>query len=280
MNAKKTSIDIRGFSLIEILIVVAMLGLVMTSIYGLYISNQRTAYDQESVVDIQQNLRIAMDMIGRDIQLAGFLVSENPIANAPAAPASGSTLKMRTASAKGCAARIAQDFNVPSELSDTEGTFDVASSEMAQFFKTGDIVRIIRPANTSQAISREFTVTGVHPSDVPPTLTLDGFAATDKADYPKGDMIVLTQGASEPNTVEYFKDGDEIKRITNGGSAQVVADQISTFTCTYLDDAGTETATLSNIRAVQVTITGATSGALSDGTPRQRTLTDTFAIRN
>src|SRR5574341_1873842 len=66
-----------GFTLIEVLIVAAMLGIVMGAIYSLYVTHQRTAYTQEEEVDVQQNLRIAMDSISRDIRMSGFLIPKD-----------------------------------------------------------------------------------------------------------------------------------------------------------------------------------------------------------
>jgi prepilin-type N-terminal cleavage/methylation domain-containing protein len=271
-----------GFSLVELLVVMVILGLVIASIYGLFIANQRTAYNQGEVVDVQQSLRVAMDMIERDIHLAGFLVSGNPVVNAPADPDDANRLTLQTASAFGTVARIADTFSVPSALSGTEGTFKVASAEMASLFDIGDVVRIVRPANSAQPISRTFTVSGVQPAASPPTITLDTFLpASDSADFVEGDMIVrTTSSAPDPDIIEYFRDGNQIKREGDNGGAQVVADHITDLECKYLSEKGTETAVLADIRAVQVTITGATSGALSEGQPRVRTLTNVFAIKN
>jgi len=66
----------KGFTLIELLMVAFMLGLVMISLYSLYTSSQRHAYVQEEVADVQQNLRVAMDSITRDVRHAGFMTTE------------------------------------------------------------------------------------------------------------------------------------------------------------------------------------------------------------
>jgi prepilin-type N-terminal cleavage/methylation domain-containing protein len=66
----------KGVTLIELLIVAFMLGLVLMSVYSIYITSQRSSYTQDEMVEVQQNLRIAMDSITRDIRNAGFMTSQ------------------------------------------------------------------------------------------------------------------------------------------------------------------------------------------------------------
>jgi len=61
-----------GFTLIEILIALAISGIVLTAIYNLYISQSRTYTVQEQVSEMQQNARVAMDIVSRHIRMAGF----------------------------------------------------------------------------------------------------------------------------------------------------------------------------------------------------------------
>src|SRR4030066_1372501 len=74
---KRHIVDTRGFSLIELLIVMGMLTLVLVAVYSLYDTHSKSAYVQEEVVDVQQNLRIALDGISRDIKMAGVLIPMN-----------------------------------------------------------------------------------------------------------------------------------------------------------------------------------------------------------
>ena len=61
-----------GFTLIEILIALAIAGIISTAIYNLYISQSRIYTQQEQVSDMQQNARVAMDIISRHVRMAGF----------------------------------------------------------------------------------------------------------------------------------------------------------------------------------------------------------------
>ena len=61
-----------GFTLIEIMIALAIAGILLVSIYNLYISQSTTYTVQEQVSDMQQNARVSMDILSRHIRMAGF----------------------------------------------------------------------------------------------------------------------------------------------------------------------------------------------------------------
>ncbi|MHB8482860.1 MAG: PilW family protein [Nitrospiria bacterium] len=65
----------KGFTLIEIMVAVALLFVTMTFIYETFISQHNNSLIQEEVSDVQQNARIAMDMMTRDIRAAGVGLS-------------------------------------------------------------------------------------------------------------------------------------------------------------------------------------------------------------
>jgi type IV pilus assembly protein PilW len=61
-----------GFTLMEILIAMAISGMVMTGIYQAYVQQMRVNNTQNQVVDMQQNARVAMLFMERDLRLAGL----------------------------------------------------------------------------------------------------------------------------------------------------------------------------------------------------------------
>lgn len=61
-----------GFTLVELIITMAISGVIAISIYSAYISQQRTYLAQEQVAEMQQNLRAAVELITREIKMAGY----------------------------------------------------------------------------------------------------------------------------------------------------------------------------------------------------------------
>lgn len=66
-----------GMTLVELLVAMALSGLLVAGMYSVYLSMQRTNYNQEDITDTQQTLRIAMEAISRDIRMAGACVGSD-----------------------------------------------------------------------------------------------------------------------------------------------------------------------------------------------------------
>lgn len=62
----------KGFTVIELLIALAITGIVATSIFTVFQSQQNSYALQDQLTEMQQNLRGAMMMISRDARMAGF----------------------------------------------------------------------------------------------------------------------------------------------------------------------------------------------------------------
>ncbi|TET88080.1 MAG: prepilin-type N-terminal cleavage/methylation domain-containing protein, partial [Desulfobacteraceae bacterium] len=60
-----------GFSLIELLVAVALSVIIMAAIYSTFYSQQKSFLVQEQLAAMEQNLRAAMFYMERDIRMAG-----------------------------------------------------------------------------------------------------------------------------------------------------------------------------------------------------------------
>ncbi|PIE57447.1 MAG: hypothetical protein CSA33_08155 [Desulfobulbus propionicus] len=61
-----------GFTMVELMITLAISGMVMGAIYGAYISQQRTYVAQDDVAEMQQNVRAAIYAMVSDLRMAGY----------------------------------------------------------------------------------------------------------------------------------------------------------------------------------------------------------------
>ena len=73
-----------GFTLIEILISLSIFLLVLLGIYELFDWNRATYVSSQRKVDVQQNARVALDEIVRQIRMAGYFPENFPTPPTPA----------------------------------------------------------------------------------------------------------------------------------------------------------------------------------------------------
>ncbi|MCP2500837.1 MAG: PilW family protein [Deltaproteobacteria bacterium] len=66
-----------GFSLIEVLAAIAILGIAMTAVFSTFLFQQKSYTTQVRVAEMQQNLRDAMEMVSRDIRMCTYGIPFN-----------------------------------------------------------------------------------------------------------------------------------------------------------------------------------------------------------
>jgi prepilin-type N-terminal cleavage/methylation domain-containing protein len=308
----------RGFSLVELLVAVTIFGVMSTVILNLYVNVVRSTTSSEEVVEVQQGLRIALDQVARDIQMAGFLI---PTA-APITDAGTNQITMVTATAFNSFARVATNGTFPA-ASNLERAITVSNPAMAQLFIADNYVRIINPATGCQPAALPdcgdnttpfFKVSGVNTSAlklVPWELsggTISSYSPANSINIVPGDMIVQVPSpaddATYPNVLTYQLEDDPastdpnmmvLSRIWRTGlpaltidnrntNQRVIATNISGLSFEYLMDDGTvETAVVANRRdkivGVRILLTGLTEDAKTRGS-KIRELQTTVKIRN
>jgi len=61
-----------GFTLVELLVAVTATAIVVAVVYGTFGVQQRVYGTEEQITEMQQGMRVAMEMIARDVRMAGF----------------------------------------------------------------------------------------------------------------------------------------------------------------------------------------------------------------
>jgi len=281
----------KGFTIIETLMVLAMLGIVMGAIFSLYITHLKNAYAQDETIEMQQNLRMAMESISRTLKNAGTLV---PLTTTPleAFGNSSSSVQVNTASSDGVYARSMTN------RTNRASNFAIYSSKVdsTNGFSAGDKVRLINPLAAAPVFA---TYTTILISDTPTAqslhLTGSGVFVTG-SDVKPGDIFAKAASTTAPRThdsVLFFISSGTIAtglvcptnqqclvRSTNG-TPEILASYISKLRFSYIDESGTESATapaeLNTIRSVRVTIDGI---ATTSTGPKYKQLTSLIMLRN
>lgn len=69
---RSTLIEKKGFTLIELLVAMVLSFILIGAIYGTFTSQQKSYTVQDQVAETQQNARMAMNILLRDIRMAGY----------------------------------------------------------------------------------------------------------------------------------------------------------------------------------------------------------------
>lgn len=169
-----------GFTVVEMMVAMAISGIVMASIYSSFYSQQKSSVAQNQVAAMQQNLRAAMYFMEREIRMAGY----NPV----------------EASGTGIQSAAANSFQFTSDITDDAGTGDPDGD-------TGDA----------------------------------------------GEDITYALADADGDG-----DNDLVRNDVNGVGNLAIAENIDAINFVYLDQSGAVTATLSDIRAVQISLVAGT----------------------
>lgn len=184
-----------GFSLVELIVALAVFAIITSTIYGAFIMQRRSFDLQEQMTEMQQNVRAAMDMMVREIKLAGY--------------------------------------DDPDVISPTTMREVTLSDNLSNSKRFNGITY-----NTSQL-------------QIKVDLNGDGDNGDSNED--------ITYKHYNSSTYPY-----QLKRKTGAGYFQPFAENIQTFTFSYLDANGASTTTTADIRQVEVAITGRTAQADPD----------------
>jgi len=281
-----------GFTIVELLVVLVIGSILGISVVAMFISQTRTMSLNEDLVDLEQNLRVAMDMLHRDVRMAGAYSKDSfpPfVIGGIDSDGDGSLDENSDGGGSPDAIQIRYSETFGLEIVTLSGTeFRVCSP-------SGVVVdQIIALSNIDGSSSIEIPVKGIG--------SVACAGCTNNCDKINYDPPVLSSdydgGAlwNELKTLTYFIEPDYIQNGKSLGPAlmqktgsdlipppYVVAFGVNDLQIVYRDIDGTATTTLADIRRVEIELTGETRNAHNTGggsSPRTRTMTTEVLVRN
>jgi len=267
----------KGLTLTEVLVALVVSAILIAGLYRTFISQQKTYTVQEQVVDMQQNARLAINRMMKEMRMAGFgnvgmilpsaTFGSKTLSNAINANNPGTGVTVITV---GGSTTLAVEPTASNQIQVTSLT----DSQGNALFDTGN---------------RKY-------------VSVDGLEAFQVTNVDTGNKILtlngnLTQGPKQNapvfalRAVSYQVDGGTftLRRDENlGAGEETLIDNITGLQFQYLDASGSAigdpVANAADIRVIRVTVTARTSVSdpdyKSDGGYRMRTITSNINVRN
>jgi prepilin-type N-terminal cleavage/methylation domain-containing protein len=267
----------KGLTLTEVLVALVVSAILIAALYRTFIGQQKTYTVQEQVVDMQQNARLAINRMMKEMRMAGFgnvamilpsaTFGSKTLSNAINANNPGAGVTVITV---GGSTTLAVEPTASNQIQVTSLT----DSQGNALFDTGNRKYVSVDGLES------FQITNVDTGNK--ILTLNG----NLTQGPKQNAPVFALRA-----VSYQVDGGTftLRRDENLGSGEeTLIDNITGLQLQYLDGNGNviadPVANAANIRVIRVTVTARTSVSdpdyKSDGGYRMRTITSNINVRN
>ena len=226
----------QGMTLVELLLVMAILSVIMMAVMSLYIPIQQSSVVQTEVSDVQSNLRLALKTMTRDLLIAGFLAPYDPIAFPDATFESGGDFHDVALASPGTSADYPKEFIIRTRAvgsgfarialvnNSIPGVYvlTVTDPDMAENFTAGSKVRIFEPISSDEVTKglgssdadRAFTVqTPVSPG----TVTINRGLIALSSGIPKESVMIRIKDENEPalQTIHYRLNNGALERIVN-----------------------------------------------------------------
>lgn len=279
----------RGMTLVELLLVMAILSIVMMAVMSLYVPVHQSTVTQTQVSDVQSNLRLALKTMTRDLLLAGFLVPDNPVIfEASATPTTAENtddkdFTIRTRIVGNDFARVIADATSLS-------TVKVAKAAMADSFPANSLVRLFEPITANEinvdtvpdASKRVYQVASTTKDTVNDTATFqisDPNATLASSHIVSETVIVRVRDNAQPpvQTIRYSFNNDALERNVNG-SIQILARNVDAANSGFTYNRTSEI----RVNRVDIKLTGKTKALKNDAISgeKARSIETSVKLRN
>ncbi len=104
----------KGFTLVELLISLVMMGLITTAAFSFYLNQHKQWIVQDQIADMQQNARVSMDELVDKMRMAGYVDLPQAIGAIVAEDANPDTIAIRFNS-RDCFATLGKNMPLPSK---------------------------------------------------------------------------------------------------------------------------------------------------------------------
>ncbi|MEX1300762.1 MAG: fibronectin type III domain-containing protein [Desulfotignum sp.] len=250
---KRRKIGSDGFTLIEILVTLAITGILVTAIYRFFIGQHHAYTVQDQVIEMEQNARAAMDMIRRDLRMAGYQATGDELINhlsdfvpssfIPAYPVKVNLdANPKISSGSGTDPDVITFLSVlptsnnPTTLSTAVSAgsdqiiLNLTGTQTDDQYNVGDIIHIGTGSEYAvvTGISGSTLAIDTHPAD---DADHRGVSQNHAAGTPVGEIYVVSYAVfNEANDSSYDRHDPGhpvLKRKANGGGFQPVAENIT-----------------------------------------------------
>lgn len=214
---KRFITDNKGFTLVELLVSVAILGLVLMAISTTFINQRRSGLTQEDVTETQQSARIGLETLVRDIRQSGLLIPKNGSAY-PVDSAGTFNVTLTMGSTQDANAIIENPTDADGNITGLNSPITFTVNNARDFEnKNGSEVMIIRPTEGMEPGREDgaqgvcYTTTYLSPTTLRLTYVSGALPTGGLPDinFKPGDTIVLHDcAAASPVRIRYFLDPD------------------------------------------------------------------------
>jgi prepilin-type N-terminal cleavage/methylation domain-containing protein len=262
----------KGVTLIELMIVLVIAAILVAGIYSLMITQQRSYYVQDQVVGVQQDARAALNIMARDIRMAGFVTGRGSGTGFTDGASSFILASQPAGDNYSFAVEPRNIANAPDSITVVLGVTDLGVVQSLAGTTTGSDVTL----DTATTVALTLVAFDMQPGRLYNATRVDGTHIS-VTNLPPGDKIIGGKAYSVEVITYSVANGILFRNNNNGGGPQPLAGDGTTtvvedLQCAYQVDGDTtwyNTAaaagkTNADIRMIRINITVRT--AVQDAT--------------